>query len=205
MNMDMFLAPSVTGQEELAAFHKRLAKEIDWTPPAVFGVDTRMGQGLRELQNNGQALKGFPMLTYASMAMAAAGQQGASAQNFSQDSSQNTAQDSNPPQQNTTSQQPSTPQGVLAQKFGGLFGKKNNNSSSNSNSGSSSGNSQSGGNGTRGGNSASLLEMTMQVTSYSAEPIDKSVFSIPTGMTQVQQNPLSVLNGVTAQAQGARQ
>lgn len=201
MNMDMFLAPSVTAQQELAAFYRRLAKEIDWTPAAVFGVDPRMGQGLRELQENGQALKGFPMLTYASMTMAATGQQGASAQNSPQDSSQNSTQNSNPPQQNTTSQQPSTPQGVLAQKFGGLFGKKNNNSNPNSNSGSSSGNSQSGGNGTRGGNSASLLEMTMQVTSYSAAPIDRSVFGIPAGMTQVQQDPMSVLNGVTTQSQ----
>jgi hypothetical protein len=183
MHMDMFLAPSITGQEELAVFYRRLAKEIDWTPPAVFGVDNRMGQGLRELQDNGQSLKGFPMMTLASMTMAATGQQGAPGQDPSQSSAQN-----NPPPQDTSSQ-PNSPGAMLAQKFG-LFGKKKPNS--NSGSGPNSGNQQ--GNGSQSGGSASLLDMTMQVTSYSAAPIDKSVFGIPAGMTQVQQDPMAVLN-----------
>jgi uncharacterized membrane protein YgcG len=197
MHMDMFLAPSITGQEELAAFYRRLAKEIDWTPPAVFGVDNRMGQGLRELQDNGQSLKGFPMTTYASMTMAATGQQGAAGPNPSQDPSQSSAQNNPPPQD--TSSQPNSPSAMLAQKFG-LFGKKKPNS--NSGSGPNSGNQQ--GNGSQGGSSASLLDMTMQVTSYSAAPIDKSVFGVPAGMTQVQQDPMAVLNPATPQVPAKR-
>ena len=194
MHMDMFLAPSITGQEELAVFYRRLAKEIDWTPPAVFGVDNRMGQGLRELQDNGQSLKGFPMMTYASMTMAATGQPG---QSPSQDPSQSPAQNTPPPQD--TSSQPNSPGAMLAQKFG-IFGKKKPNS--NSGSGPNSGNQQ--GNGSQSGGSASLLDMTMQVTSYSAAPIDKSVFGIPAGMTQVQQDPMAVLNPTPAQAPARR-
>ena len=40
MTSDMWLAPAVTGYEELKDFYKRMAQEINWMPNAgLFAVD----------------------------------------------------------------------------------------------------------------------------------------------------------------------
>ena len=41
-----------------------------------------------------------------------------------------------------------------------------------------------------GNASGNLVEMTMQVTHYTSAPADPSLFEIPAGFKQVQENPL---------------
>src|ERR1700683_1018408 len=73
MNMDTFVAPGVAGYQEFAQFYRRMAQEVNWmTLPAMnVQIDPRVAQGMSELQKNSDALKGFPLLSYVSMTIAA--------------------------------------------------------------------------------------------------------------------------------------
>ena len=67
MTMDTFVAPSVSGYQEVGEFYRKMAKEINWMPPSNIHVDPRMSQGMSELAKNSDALKGLPMLSYVTM------------------------------------------------------------------------------------------------------------------------------------------
>ena len=73
MNVDTSVAPGVTGYQEFAQFYRRMAQEVNWmTLPAMnVQIDPRVAQGMSELQKNSDALKGFPLLSYVSMTIAA--------------------------------------------------------------------------------------------------------------------------------------
>ena len=91
MTMDTFVAPSVSGYQEIGEFYKKMAKEINWVPPSNIHVDPRMTQGMGELQKNSDALKGLPLLSYVSMGIPP--QPGANANN-SQAASNGSSNDS---------------------------------------------------------------------------------------------------------------
>jgi hypothetical protein len=197
MNMDTFLAPSVTGYKEFTDFYRRLGKEINWTPPAFVHLDARFNQGITELQKDPDALKGLPMLSYVSMTMAATGQQATQNQNTSQNGS---AQKSSAQSSNTSASSSDSTSTALGKAIGGrLFGKKNSSPSPDDSQGASSNQNGSAPNGK--GTPGSLLEVTIQVTSYSASALDKSTFAIPTGYTQVQKDPLLLLEQGQSQGQ----
>src|SRR5579862_6900220 len=69
MTMDTFVAPSVSGYQEIGEFYKKMAKEINWVPPSSIHVDPRMSQGMSELAKNSDALRGLPMLSYTTMSI----------------------------------------------------------------------------------------------------------------------------------------
>ena len=93
-NMDTFVAPGVTGYQEFSQFYRRMSQEVDWMklPSNIHVTDPRVSQSMSELQQNSDALKGFPMLSYVNMGMAPVGQT-----NGSQDAAQN--QNATPPSQ----------------------------------------------------------------------------------------------------------
>ena len=72
MNMDTFVAPGVAGYQEFAQFYRRMAQEVNWMklPAMNVQIDPRVAQGMSELQQNSDALKGFPLLSYVSMTIA---------------------------------------------------------------------------------------------------------------------------------------
>src|SRR4029077_11770060 len=65
MNMDTFVAKGVSGYQEFAQFYRRMAQEVNWMklPAMNIQIDPRVAQGMSELQQNSDALKGFPLLS----------------------------------------------------------------------------------------------------------------------------------------------
>jgi len=203
-NMDSFVAPSVSGYQEFAQFYRRMAAEVSWMtlPSNIHVTDPRVSHSMSELQQNSDALKGFPMLSYVSMGMAPAGGQ--------PDGSQSAAQNQNavPPTKNSSNNNSSnstsvidTPFAVLQKGLGSLFGKKKQQSN------------QSGGDQGGSTNQASapppnadsnphyLIEITTQVTTFSDSSLDASLFDTPVGYTQIQADPTLIMAGRAAQQQ----
>ena len=186
MTMDTFVAPSVSGYQEIGEFYRKMAKEINWVPPSNIHVDPRMTQGMSELQKNSDALKGLPMLSYTSMGIPP--QPGA---NTSQTTSNGSSSD-NSRSTDSGSSTPTSPSDAMVKGLGSLFGKKKKQQDDNA----------------KAGTPApppnpnpdpnALMEMTTQVSSFSDSPLDASLFDIPAGYTQVQGDPNSMLMAPTA-------
>jgi hypothetical protein len=176
MTMDTFVAPSVSGYQEIGEFYKKMAKEVNWVPPSNIHVDPRMTQGMSELQKNSDALKGLPMLSYISMGIPP--QPGANP-NASQTTSNNSSSDSSKSTDSGNSV-PTSGSDAVVKGLGSLFGKKKKQQDDNA----------------KAGTPApppnpnpdpnALMEMTTQVSSFSDSPLDASLFDIPAGYTQVQ-------------------
>jgi hypothetical protein len=177
LTMDTWVAPSVSGYQEYTQFAQRMAKEVNWTPPTIFHIDPRMAQGLTELQKNSAAFKGLPLLSYLTMAMPQAPGQ-----------PQNTADSSNkaePPKSadsNSSDTMPTTASGAVIKGLGGLFGKKKQKQENSSTQETSSTNPP------RPSNPNSLMDMTMEVVSFSDSSLESSLFEVPSGYTQVQRS-----------------
>ena len=180
--MDMWVAPSVPGYQELAQFYGQMSKEINWVPPSNIHVDPRASQSLDELQKNSANLKGFPLLQYMSMSMA--GQQDSSgnpAQNQSTSSSSSNSSNSD--------STPTSLGGAMTKGLGGLFGKKKKQDDATDQ------NSQ---NPPPPSTPGSLIEMTIEVNSYSDASLDSGLFDIPAGYARVTQSPDQILGGKPA-------
>ena len=194
MYMDTFVAPGTAGYQEFAQFYRRLAQEVSWMkPPAMnIQIDPRVSEGMSELQQNSDALNGFPMLSYVSMTLAAS-QDGQSAS--SQNSAQN-QQPSNPPPSETSSSDnsiPTNPSAAMMKGLGGLFGKKKQNNSSSTQADAPPANPNS--------NPNALIEMTTQVSAFSDSSLDAGLFDVPAGYTQLQEDPMQVFGGGHSQQQ----
>jgi len=65
MAMNMWLAPGVSGSDEMKDFHKRMAERLDWTPGAsmvsAMGRGMNANQSMAELQKKMSELDGFPV------------------------------------------------------------------------------------------------------------------------------------------------
>jgi hypothetical protein len=204
-NMDTFVAPSVSGYQEFAEFYRHMAQQANWVVlPSNIHVDPRVSQSMASLQQNSDALKGFPLLSYVNMSMALAGQP----QQDSQTPAQN--QNSAPPPNNNSSGNASSnssstidsPSTAIAKGLGGLFGKKK---QSNQTSGDQSGsaNQASAPPPNPNANSNDLIEITTQVTTFSDSSLDGSFFDVPAGYTQTQADPTQVMAGRASPQQPA--
>ena len=206
MNMDTFVAPDVKGYAEFSQFYRRMAQEVSWmTLPSNIHVDPRVSQGMSSLQQNSDALKGFPLLSYVSMTLAATGQpsgsqtaaQDQSASNpppSSSDSSNNKS-----PNSSSDSSVPTSASAAVVKGLGGLFGRKK--QADNSSQSSNGSNTNQGPPPNPNSDPNSLIEITTQVTSFSESSLDGSLFDIPAGYTQLQVDPTAVLAGRSAQQQ----
>jgi hypothetical protein len=194
MLMDTFVAPGATGYQEFAQFYRHMAQEVSWMklPAMNIQIDPRVSEGMSELQQNSDALNGFPMLSYVSMTLAAS-QDGQSAS--SQNSAQN-QQPSNPPPSETNSSDnsiPTSPSAAMMKGLGGLFGKKKQNNSSSTQADAPPANPNS--------NPNALIEMTTQVSAFSDSSLDAGLFDVPSGYTQLQEDPMQVFGGGHSQQQ----
>ena len=198
MNVDSFVAPSVTGYQEFAQFYRRMAQEVNWmTLPAMnVQIDPRVAQGMSELQKNSDALKGFPLLSYVSMTIAAT-QNGQPLPTDSQNNAPNQPAPNAPPPQTSSSSDnsiPTSPSAAVMKGLGGLFGKKKQDNSAGSNQGA--GSNQAGAAPPNpNSNPNALMEITTQVTAFTDSSLNGGLFDIPAGYTQVQEDPMQVFGG----------
>ncbi len=209
---DMWVASTLQDYQEIQKFHERMAKELNWLPGASFGANPQMAQAMLELQKGGAALNGLPLLQYTSMGMtglpqASGGPAGTESggQKETQPSQPATAKSepakSAPPEE-TSSPTISSPKDAIAKGLGGVFGgfgkKKKKQEPSQGSEQTSAATSSSapapGQAGTAGASaSGSLADMTIEVTSFSSDPLDASLFEIPAGYRQVQESADQIL------------
>jgi len=181
---DSWITPNIPGYEELTAFYQKLGKELEWMPGAVLGGNPQMSQGMAQLRENAAALKGFPLLQYVSMGMAGTGQppsQGGQAQQSQQTQAAST--------ESQSSMQATNPRDAIAKSLGGMFGRKKKQQQDQQTQGSTAGGEASGQPAAPPETPGSLMDMTVQVTSYSSDTLDAGLFAIPPGYTQVQAPP----------------
>jgi hypothetical protein len=200
MNVDTFVAPGLTGYQEFAKFYRRMAQEVNWmTLPAMnVQIDPRVAQGMSELQQNSDALKGFPLLSYVSMTIAATAN-GQPLPAGSQNSAQNQPPPNAAPPQATGSSDnsiPTSPSAAVMKGLGGLFGRKKQDNSAAPSSQGAAGSSQAGtAPPNPNSNPNALMEITTQVTSFTDSSLDGGLFAIPAGYTQVEEDPMQVFGG----------
>jgi len=196
MDTDSWIAPSVPGYDELKQFYVKMAKQMDWVPGAVMGgmANSNVQVSMAELKKNNAKIDGIPLLQTVSMslggnAMAAAAANGQAAP---------PAQAPPPPPpaqtQEPTSAKDAITQGIAGHFGLGGFGKKKKKSedapaAESSQSAPATGASASPVPAATVATPGSLMDMTIEVTSYSADPLDKSLFDVPAGYTQVQPDP----------------
>jgi hypothetical protein len=177
---DSWVAPSIPGYGEVKDFYVKLAKELDWLPGAMGGMagmnmNPQMGPAMEEFRKNAVKLQGMPLLQTMSMGTGAQGQQMQAPP--PQDSSQTQNQDS----------KPTSAREALGKSLGGMFGHKKKQEDDSSNG---AGNSSK-----PASDSGSLMDMQTEVTSYSSSSLDKGLFEIPAGFTQVQRDPDEMMGG----------
>lgn len=198
MTVDMFMAPTVPGYQEIGEFYRRMAQEINWVPPSNIHVDPRVTQGLTELQKNSAEFKGLPMLETISMGMSVPpGQQVGQQTGQPAESAQETRSNSSRPS-NTSSRNddiPTTPSAAIVKGLGGMFSKKKQADNPPAQSSGSSGPSAAPTADNSQPTSATLMEMTTEVTSFSTSSLDSSVFEVPAGFTLVPTPPGQILGG----------
>ncbi len=212
MTVDMFMAPTVPGYQEIGEFYRRMAQEINWVPPSNIHVDPRVTQGLTELQKNSAEFKGLPMLETISMGMSVPPGQQVGQQTGQQTGQPTSSQDSRPNSSrpsNTSSRSddiPTTPSAMIVKGLGGMFSKKKQPDNPPAPSSSSAGSSSAPTADNSQPMSATLMEMTTEVTSFSTSSLDSSVFEVPAGYTQIQAPPGQILGGrVGGPPQNSRQ
>jgi hypothetical protein len=184
-SIDSWVAPSVPGYEELADFYQRMAKEISWVPPSNIRVDPRVTQSMDEVQKNSTALKGLPLLQYLSMTMAGQNGTGDSSADGSGSGANNSSGDSSRAR-SSSNDTPTNASDAMMKGLGGLFNKKKKKDEAN-------GEQTNSQNPPPPSTPGALIEMTIEVTSFSNSALDASLFEVPAGFTRVPQNPDQVL------------
>jgi hypothetical protein len=169
ITMDSWIASGVPGYQEVRKFQERMAQKLNWTPGgSMFMQRPDIMKGMAEASKEMAKMDGIPV--YQTMVMGAAGQPAADG--------------SAPPQaQQQQQQQVERPSvgGALGGALGGKFGlgrKKTPPANNDAGNGApAQGGSQ---------NAGSLLEMTIQLSTFSSTPLADSDFAVPAGFKQVE-------------------
>jgi len=171
---DMWMAAPASGYDEVRQFYRRMAEKLNWSPGGnMFMSRPDIAEGMAQVNKEIGKMNAMPVFEVVSMG--AAGQPGAAGAQGGTAQSQPAAQ----PQDQQQQQQPKSLGGALGGALGGHFGlgrKKSSSSDQSSGAQSSSGNSGPG----------SLIDMTVEMSGFSAAPVDSSLFSVPAGFKQVQ-------------------
>lgn len=168
---------TIPGYEEVRQFYMKMAKEVNWVPGAKRMANPQLTGASEEFRKNSIKVDGMPLVQFTSLGMSANGQN-AGAQGA-------TGQNPPPPQQQqppTTSDDstPTNAHDAITKGIGGLFKKKQQQ--------------QNDGNANTSASSVpqppsapgSMIDMTTEVTAYSRDSLDASLFDVPVGYTQVQ-------------------
>jgi hypothetical protein len=168
---------TIPGYDEVREFYVKMAKELNWLPASMGMANPQMTQAAEEFKKNAIKMEGMPLVQYTSFGMTANGQAGPGAQPQSQPAPQQPS--------STDNSTPTNPRDAISKSLGGLFKKKQQPpSDSSANAG-----------GASGATNAppppapvagSMMDMTIEVTSYSKDSLDASLFEVPAGYAQVQ-------------------
>ena len=164
---DMWVAPGVSGYQEIRSFYQRLAKDAKWAASLGGSPDPRMTQAMEEMQKNSSAFNGLPMLQTVRLTVSGAdGKTSHTSPSHSTDIPNVSV--------------PSTKSDAVGQAVGGLLGfakhKKEQQAEA-----------KDAANGTSSSDdSNSLMTATIEVTSFSGSSLASTLFDIPAGYTQVQ-------------------
>jgi hypothetical protein len=179
MNLDQWIAPSVPGYDEIKQFYMKMAKELDWVPGQVSQgmANSGMQLNLAELRKNNMAhVQGMPLVQYTSMTLAGSGTPAADAQSQPQPQAQPAAQH----QDNSI---PTSTSDAVVKGLGGLFNKKKKQQQEQQ--------PQQTETSTPAPASTpgALMEMQSEVTNYSNDALDGSMFEPPAGYTLTKHDP----------------
>ena len=168
VNSDQWIAPDVPGYSEVRNFYMKMAKELDWVPGQMKQnmANSNVQLSLAELRKNNLAhITGMPMITYVSMSMGGNAAQAGATQQAAQQP---------PPQQTEDNSIPTSANAAVMKSLGGMFKKKQQqqqDAQASTNPASTPG---------------SLMDMETEITSYSSDSLDASLFEPPAGYVQVQ-------------------
>jgi len=172
VTQDMWISPDIAGYAEAREFQQKMSRKLAWAPGGNAMLNRPdVQRAMAEMAKNGGALDGMVMLTNIQMGGALEGMPP-------------TATTDAPRPQRTESAAPPTSMSdalgaAMAGRLGGLGRRKPQQPANDAPTSTDTGNA-----------SGNLVEMTMQVTHYTSAPADPSLFEIPAGFKQVQENPL---------------
>jgi len=166
---------TIPGYDEVRDFYKKMAKELDWLPGSLGMGNPQMSAAAEEFKKNAVKMDGMPLLQYTSFGMAASGQAGQGQGSADQATQQQ------PPPSSSNDSTPTSPSAALAKGLGGLFKKKQQSSDANAASASNPNNPP-----PPAPVPGSMMDMTIEVTAYSKDSLDASLFDVPAGYAQVQ-------------------
>lgn len=165
---DMWIAPAVSGYDEVRSFYRRMAEKLNWTPGGnMFMSNPQVSEGMAEVYKEMSKVDGMPVEQMISM--------GGTGQPTSSSGGQGQAQ---PEQQQQQQEKPSIG-GALGGALGGHFGlgrKKKTQPQED----------QSQAQGSQTQSAGSLLEMKTEMSGFSAAAVDGSQFTVPAGFKQVE-------------------
>ncbi len=174
---DTWIAPAVSGYNEVQSFQERMAAKLAWMPgltPMAGGAET--SRAMAEAYKEFAKMNGIPMLQVCKMGMGGAMPQGEAGQ-------QQAAQ----PQQQQQVEAPKPSVGGALGKLGGRFGgfgglgrRKNQEEAQPQQQQQPAQQQQA-----SAGGPPSLMEMTTELSGFSAGPVADSAFEIPAGFKQV--------------------
>ena len=168
MTSDMWIARGVPGYQEVRAFQKRMAEKINWTPSGnMFAANPQVSGGMAEVYKEAAKLDGMPVLQLISMGVAG------------QPAADGSAPPAQPAPQQQQAERPSVGS-ALGGALGGRFGLGRKKPADQP-----APDGTSGGGGQASGAPGSLLEMTTELSSFSSNAIDPSLFEVPAGFKKV--------------------
>jgi hypothetical protein len=189
MVTDMWLAPKVPGYDEVRAFYKTMGEKLNWTPGGNPMMASRpdMSKAMAEMYKEGSKMDGMPVYEVVNMGGTAEGiqQNPNTAQAAPTQSSTQAA-----PAQSSDSQ-PTSVGGALGGALAGRFGlgrkKKPQTDDSQQSTGTQA--QPSGGSQSASG-SASLMEMTIEMSNFSSSSVDGAKLEVPAGFSKVEEDAL---------------
>lgn len=168
INTDQWIAQDVPGYSEIRNFYLKMAKELDWVPGQMKQTmaNSNVQLSLAELRKNNIAhITGMPMITYVSMSMGGNAAQAGATQPTTQQP---------PPQHTEDNSIPTSANAVVMKSLGGMFKKKQQQQDAQANTTN------------PASTPGSLMDMETEITSYSSDSLDASLFEPPAGYAQVQ-------------------
>ena len=174
---NMWIAPKVTGYDEMREFHKKMATKLAWTPGGanMMGANADIARGMAEISKEAAKMDGVPVLQV--MKMVPTGPDGKPATAPSGSETQSSSQQSKP-----KAEAPSIGS-VLGGKlggFGGLGRKKKQQEEPKQETATAAASSEPAASG-----DASLIEMTTEMSGFSSAPVDASKLVVPSGFKKV--------------------
>ena len=177
---DMWIARGVPGYQEVRDFQKRMAERLNWTPGGnMFMSDPKVSQGMAEVAREAAKVDGMPVQQFVSMGMA--GQPGAAGAPADGSAAPQQQQQQQQAQSQPAAPPPTSIGGALG-RLGGLGGLGRKKPAADQPAPASNGPA---GGGQASGAPGSLLEMTTELSSFSAGPADASLFEVPAGFKKV--------------------